>query len=476
MSETPAVPITLKAEQVLQATGGRLAAGRPDAVCRALSTDSRNLQPGCLFVALRGERFDGADFAQQAADAGATMIMMEEAALSAGKLPRPGQAALIAVADTLRALGDLAAWHRRRHPVRVVGITGSNGKTSTKQMTAAVLSVAGPLLATTGNLNNQIGLPLCLLGLQPQHRYAVLEMGMNHAGEIARLAEIAAPQLGVVTNVGPVHLEFFGSMENVARAKAELVEKLSAQDTAVLNADDPLVWKMRSQTPARCLTFGQYARADVRLCAARQHPAGEVEVDFEIRGRPLQVRLGRPGLHNAHNAAAALAVALAEGLELEQAAARLASVHWPDLRMEVVAAGAGKLLVDCYNANPKSVQSALETLKNLAGPAPACAVLGDMRELGEASVMLHQQVGRLVARLGYSGLCAFGPLAEHLARAAREEGLREVLHTEEIEEATAWARQKLQAGAWVLVKGSRAMRLERLVAELAPQHKQKMEA
>jgi len=403
------------------------------------------------------------------------MIMLEEAALCAGKLPRPGQAALIVVADTLRALGDLAAWHRRRNQVRVVGITGSNGKTSTKQMTAAVLSAAGPLLATTGNLNNQIGLPLCLLGLQAQHRYAVLEMGMNHAGEIARLAEIAAPQVGVVTNVGPVHLEFFGNMENVARAKAELVEKLSAQDTAVLNADDPLVWKMRSQTAARCVTFGQYARAEVRICAARQHSAGEVEVDFEIQGRPLQVRLGRPGLHNAQNAAAALAVALAEGLDLEEAAARLASVRWPDLRMEIVPAGAGKLLVDCYNANPKSVQSALKTLKTLAGSAPACAILGDMRELGEASVMLHQQVGRQVAHLGYCGLCAFGSLAEHLAQAAREEGLRDVFHTQKIEEAAAWAREKLRAGAWVLIKGSRAMRLERLVAELAPPHLKKTE-
>ncbi|HUU00401.1 MAG TPA: UDP-N-acetylmuramoyl-tripeptide--D-alanyl-D-alanine ligase [Myxococcota bacterium] len=457
--------ILATAAQLAQAVSGDLIAGDADTSCTSVSTDSRVPAPGALFVALRGENFDGARFAVSAVEQGATIVLIERSSLAlkiAGEL----SAAVVAVDDTLRALGDLAAWHRRRLPARVVGITGSNGKTSTKQMTAAVLGGPPAVLSNRGNFNNLIGMPRALLGLGTGQTHAVVEMGMSARGEIARLAEIAAPEIGLITNVHPVHLEGLGSIEQVARAKAELIEALPADGVAVLNMDDPHVLKVASRTRARRVTFGRAPNADVRLLDSHETDAG-VSFELSVAGEKIVSQLDRPGLHNAINAAAAAAVGWVENVAVAKIGERLARAELPALRMERLRLGSGYLLIDCYNANPRSMQAAIDTVVRLASGSACYAVLSDMRELGDASDELHQKLGHAAAASGLRGMCAFGRLARDIAAAAREGGLAEIMQTESLEEATDWVADKLRQDAWVLLKGSRAMRLERIADRLA---------
>lgn len=461
-------PVLASAEQVAGAVSGRLVAGRPDATCTGVGSDSRTIEPGQLFVALRGERFDGASFCAQAVSRGATVVLLEQRSFSEQLARQLAGAALVVVPDSLRALGDLAAWQRRRFPVPVVGVTGSNGKTTTKQMITAVLGGAPEVLYNPGNLNNLIGLPLTLLRLDSSHRRVVLEMGMNAPGEIARLAEIAAPRVGVVTNVHPVHLEGLGSIEAIAAAKAELVAALPDDGTAVLNADDPLVWKMHQRTRARCLTFGMVANADVRIAEVAAS-AGRSLVTLLLGQQTLRVHLQRPGSHNAYNAAAAAAVGWAQGLSGAEIVSRLEAVEWPALRMELVAAASGQVLIDCYNANPRSVQAALQALRQQAAGRPMAALLGDMLELGPDSALLHQQVAQAAARQGVHWLCAFGQLMSEATAAARQAGVERVQPCRDVEEAAGWLSERLRQGYWVLVKGSRGMRLERVVEQACRQ-------
>lgn len=459
------------ADQLARAVNGKIVAGSAQASCTIVSTDSRKPAPQSLFIALRGENFDGARFASAAVKQGAVIVLIERGAFDSEIAQGLGTATVVTVDDTLRALGDLAAWHRRRLPARVVGITGSNGKTSTKQMTAAVLGGPPDVLSNRGNFNNLVGMPRALLGLGPHQTHAVVEMGMSARGEIARLAAIAAPEIGLITNVHPVHLEGLGSIEEVARAKAELIEALPADGVAVLNTDDPHVLKVAPRTRARRVTFGRAPNADVRLLTADQIDAN-VSFELSVGGEQIAVRLGRPGLHNAYNAAAAAAVGWVENVASAEIAERLARAELPALRMERLQLGHGQLLVDCYNANPRSMQAAIDTVVRLASGSGSAgvasyAVLGDMRELGDASVELHRSLGRTAASSGLSGLYAFGRLAGDIAEAAREGDLAEVMHNESLEEASEWVADKLEKGAWVLLKGSRAMRLERIADSLA---------
>jgi UDP-N-acetylmuramoyl-tripeptide--D-alanyl-D-alanine ligase len=311
-------------------------------------------------------------------------------------------------------------------------------------------------------------MPRSLLSLSKEHHHAVMEMGMNRPGEIARLAEIARPQVGVLTNVHPVHLEGLGSLQAVAEAKGELLEALPADGVAVLNADDPYVLKQAARTKARQVTFGRSPSAEVRVVSVKQE-AQSVNVELDLAGQSLQVHIDRPGLHNALNAAAAAAVGMIEGIEPGSIAERIGRAALPALRMEQLELGSGRLLVDCYNANPRSVEAALATLRDLAD-GPAFAVLGDMRELGEASEELHRKTGQAAAGADLSGLCTLGAEARAIASGAREGGLSEVEETESIDEAIGWTRERLKAGGWVLIKGSRAMRMERIAENIAAEH------
>jgi len=463
--------LSLSLEEVIEATGARRVRGAGGPPLTGLSTDTRHPVPGGLFIGLRGERFDGSSYGAAALEAGAGAVVVSEPHAAAAAAAS-GDGAVLAVDDTTRALGLLARWHRRRTAARVVGVTGSNGKTTTKEMLAAVLSAAGETLATEGNLNNEIGVPLTLLRLRPRHRYAVIEMGMNHEGEIGRLAATALPEVGVVTCAAAVHVEALGSVEGVSRAKGELFTGLALDGVAVANADDPLVAERARWAGRRTLWFGQAEQADVRLVGVRWHDHRGLGLDVSVEGRPLLVTLPVVGLHNAYNACAALAAALALGLPVEPAVAALRTARPPGrrLRLSPMAATGASLLDDCYNANPASSVAALQTLAALVAPEHRLAVLGDLRELGDYEAAGHREVGVAAAEAGLRLLVAFGPASRHTAAAALEAGLpaERIICTDDPAEAAARVRERLSKGDLVLVKASRGTRLERVSDLLAP--------
>ena len=433
-------------------------------------TDSRTPARGALFVALRGDRFDGSEYVAQAVQGGAAGVLVPSDAVEKA-LAHAGSAAVLAAHDTGRALGALAAAWRRRFPdLRVVAITGSTGKTSTKELIAEVLRAAAPTLKTEGNLNNEVGLPLTLLRLSGEHRLAALELGMNHPGEIARLAHMCDPDVGIVTNVGPVHLEGCGSIEGVAYAKGELYAALRDGSVAVANADDPRVMQQARLSGRRLVTFGASASADVRLHGAHHGGAG-LQVELEFGGARRNVELKLIGTHNGNNAAAAAAVGVALGVAPNVVLRGLAAATTPGRRMRPVRLQNGALLIDdCYNANPSSTKAALLTLTHLARRnGRAIAVLGDMLELGATELDLHRDVGRFAAGAGLSRLVCFGARAKALGEGALEAGMAKdsVEFTEEPSDAVARVQARVAADDVVLVKGSRGMKMERISDALA---------
>ena len=447
-------------EQAAWAAGAQIAA--PGGPFEGVFTDTRKPVAKGLFVALKGENFDGADFVPQAVEGGANGVLVSPPGLT--KVPR-GVAALTA-ADTGRALGGLAsAWRHRFPELRVDCNTGSTGKTSTKELIAEVLAAAGPALKTEGNLNNEVGVPLTLLRLGPEHRYAAIECGMNHLGEIARLAEWADPDVGVVTNVGPVHLEGTGSVDGVAHAKGELFHALRDGGVAVANADDARVLQQAKLSRRKLITFGASYGSDVRLLAAHHGGAG-LQVDLEFSGARRSVELKLIGTHNGHNAAAAAAVGLALGFTPEIILRGLANATTPGRRMKPVRLPNGALLIDdCYNANPSSTKAALLTLTHLVhGKGRAIAVLGDMLELGPTELDLHRDVGRFAAGAGLSLLVCFGKRAHALGEGAHEAGLPSecIEYTEDPAEAVRLVQSRIRPEDVILVKGSRGMKMERI--------------
>ncbi len=443
-----------------------------------LSTDSRKPAPGALFVALTGERFDGAAFSLQAARDGAAGLLVHAhgseqvlAAIEAAGLPT----AVLVCADTTRALLGLGrAWRGKwgggAAGLKVVAVTGSAGKTSTKELIAAVLEADGATLKTEGNLNNEIGVPLTLLRLDETHRYAVVECGMNHLGEIARLGAAADPDVGVVTNVGPVHLEGCGSLDGVAAAKGELFHGLRAGATAVANADDPRVLAQAHLSGRKLLTFGKSERADVRLLSA-QHGGPGLQLSFTLRGQTVHAELQLVGLHNGLNACAAAAAGLALGLSTEAILHGLAAARTPGRRLRPSMLPGGALLLDdCYNANPSSTRAALETAASLVNPpGRTLLVLGDMLELGPTELELHASLGPAAAALQPALLVAFGRRAAALADAAVASGFGpgRVVRTDDPAVAAAAVQAVVQPGDVVLVKGSRGMKMERISDRLS---------
>lgn len=450
-------------DQVRQATQAR--SGRPGARASytEVSTDSRKVTAGGLFVALKGERFDAHDFLRAAVEAGAAGVVVE-AGRAAG-LDAP-HVAVYEVADTLHALGGLARFHRQRFKVPVGAVTGSNGKTTTKELVAAILGVRGRALKTEGNLNNEIGVPLTLFRFEPTHTAAVIEMGMNRPQEIRRLADIARPDAGLITVVQPAHLEGLGSIEGVARAKAELFWALSPSGTAVVNVDDDRIALQARGLKAKVLTFGRSRGADVRLEQVTPRGASGLELTITHAGTPQEVRLKLVGEHNAMNATAAFALALALGYSPFECQRGLEAAQAAHGRLDLRAGASGITVVDdCYNANPASMDAALATLQSLASAGQAVAVLGDMLELGAEEVSAHRKLGEAAAT--HAGRVAFfGPRSAGGFAVARERLGDAAAHFEEVGELIAWLKPRLRAGDVVLVKASRGMRLERVVEAL----------
>jgi UDP-N-acetylmuramoyl-tripeptide--D-alanyl-D-alanine ligase len=435
------------------------------------AADSRAVTAGQLFFALPGEHADGFDFAAQAGAAGAAGVVV---ARQRGLPMGAADLAVIAVEDPRRALGDLARAVRAAFRGKVVAITGSNGKTTTKELCAAALRPLGVALRTPGNFNTDVGLPLTILSASGTEAVWVLEMAMRARGEIATLADIARPGIGVITNVAAAHLETLGSLEEVARAKGELFAGLGADGFAVLPVDDPLIDAQAAHVPrGRRITFGGRGTGDVRILDFVPAGMAGAVVRYAVLGVPVVVRLPLGGAHNAQNGAAALAVAAAAGVSPRASAAELATVALPPHRSAALPAGGRTILDDCYNANPASMSAALDGLAAAAADGHAFAILGDMLELGPDAEALHRALGQQAgARL--AGLAAVGDFASTIVAGARDAGLltaRAVVAASP-EAAAAALAPWTAAGDWILIKASRAIRLERAVealrATLAP--------
>jgi UDP-N-acetylmuramoyl-tripeptide--D-alanyl-D-alanine ligase len=454
------------ATEIAAMVGGRLIG--PDVPVTGLSYDSRTTQPGDLFFALAGERVDGHQYVAGALATGAAAVA------DARRLPTAVERhwTLIDVPDPLAALGALATRHRERHPARVVGVTGSLGKTTTKDLIAAVLGRRYPTLKNRGNLNTEIGVPLTLLELTPEHEVAVIEMAMRGRGQIRELARMAEPEIGVITNIGLSHLELLGSQDAIAEAKAELLEALPPTGTAILNADDPYC-DFLSTRALRSVRFGFAPEADVRCegiarrtdGAAFRWSAPAFGVDAAAASIPI------PGRHNIANALAAIAAGLWLKVSPEEIAAGLERAEISAMRMEIVRSPEGYLVLnDAYNASsPEAMLAALEVLATQAAGRRQVAVLGSMLELGPASEAAHRQVGEAVAAPGGPDLLVtVGELAASAAAAAREAGMlpEQVIACEDNQEALERLRRRLRPDDVVLVKGSRGMAMEALVRGL----------
>ena len=425
-----------------------------DVVFHGVSTDSRTTGRGALFVAVRGPNFDGHDFVGQAGARGAAAALVEREP----DAPIP----FVLARDSVRALGELASgWRRRFRDLVLVGITGSNGKTTVKEMVAAIFRTLGPVSATRGNLNNEIGVPLTLCALDAEHRTAVVELGANHRGEIATLTALARPAVGVVTQCAPAHLEGFGSIEGVARAKGELFEHMPDDAVAVVNADDRYadLWRELAR-PRRCVSFGAGADADVRVRTTTGEGIGCVSLDTPAGSVDLELAL--PGVHNAYNAGAAAAAAIAAGASLGAIREGLATVRPARGRLESKRGPRGaEIIDDTYNANPASLRAGLRVLRSK--PAPRWLVLGDMAELGPDGASLHAEAGRHAKCHGVDRLMVVGELSVEAARAFGDGAT----HFADCASLVDRLRDELPDGATVLVKGSRSMAMERVVEAIA---------
>jgi UDP-N-acetylmuramoyl-tripeptide--D-alanyl-D-alanine ligase len=451
----------LRVLDVVRATQGALVGGDLGVRVRGVSIDSRTVAVGDAFFAVRGHRLDGHAFVGEAIGRGAACVVVHA-------LPDdvPAHVPVVVVADTTIALGRLAASHRAHFDLPVVGITGSNGKTTTKEMVAAVLGSRLTVLKPEGSFNNQWGVPLTILRLTPAHQALVLEMGTSMPGDIAYLAGIAAPTIGLVTTVSATHTERLGSPEGVAAEKGMLVRAVPAHGRVILNADDPRVSAMAAHAAAPVLTFGRGAEAGVRAVGSVQDAPGQTTFTLAIGTDQRRVRLAFSGHHNVTNALAAAAVGHALGFGIGEIADAIETARPARGRCVWREAGSIRILDDTYNANPASVAAALETVLAAGGAGRAVIALGDMLELGADEVEAHREIGRAVARAGAAELVGCGPLAGAAVAAAREAGLEAVHHTLTYEETVAHLLKRLAPGDRLLVKGSRAMRMERVVDAL----------
>lgn len=474
-------------EELSEVTGarvlGRHDSGQRPAAIRRLTTDSRDVRRGDLFIALTGERFDGHDFVEQAFQRGAVaaLVVSSEAAgrpsdRVSSLLTGPGIAggrrrSVLGVPDTLRAYQDLSAAYRRRFEIPVVAVTGSNGKTTTKEMVARVLSRRWRVLKTEGNLNNRIGVPRTLLCLTPHHQAAVVEMGVDQRGQTARLCDIVRPTVGVITNIGPDHLEIFGSMDASVQAKAELVDMMPDTGTLVLNADDPYFDELAARAACRVMTFGLSERAQVRAMAVasdqRRGVTFKLMLPERARGIPVELRVH--GAHNLHNALAASAVGYVLGLAGAKIAEGLAAFRPAPMRSLVMHRRDGvRLIDDSYNANPASMKAAIDMLAELGARSRTVAVLGDMLELGPEAEAMHREIGGYLVDRGITRLVATGKLGHHIAAGARAAGMDEgaIQEVAEATDAAASTQELVGNGDAVLVKASRGMRMEQVIDAL----------
>jgi UDP-N-acetylmuramoyl-tripeptide--D-alanyl-D-alanine ligase len=449
--------------QIAELSGAKLESGDGNILVSKVSTDSRTVKPGELFVPLRGENFDGHEFVPAAAKAGAAGAIVDLA--WKGKVPK--NFALLRAKDTLIAYQNLAANYRKSLPLKVLAITGSNGKTSTKDFVAAVLGRRYRVTKTEGNFNNHVGLPRTILEATSQDEVGVWEIGMNHPGEIAVLAKIAAPNAAIVTNIGVAHIEFMGSREAIAAEKGALAEAIGPDGTVILNADDPFTAKIAERTHARVILAGTSAGA---VCVGEiTQSANGSEFTILEGAHRCRAKLPVPGLHMVQNALLAVAAGRAFGLSLEECAAGLVTAPLTKARLQIKEIQGVQFIDDSYNANPDSMKAALQTLVELDADGKRIAVLGEMGELGAESEQGHREVGETAATLGVDHLIAIGEMGEMIAQAARKAGLEKTVGVRSTTEAAELLGEIAEPGDLVLIKGSRLARTERVMEEFSKQ-------
>jgi UDP-N-acetylmuramoyl-tripeptide--D-alanyl-D-alanine ligase len=457
--------VTRTVQEVMEATGGSLLQGGKGLLLERVSTDSRTMQAGDLFVALKGDRFDGHSFVLEALEKKAGGVLVEEGAARGLRGNGDRTQAVIAVKDTLKALGDLARQTRRKYRTPVIALTGSNGKTTAKEMISACLATTLPLLKTQGNLNNLIGLPLTLLKLTGKEKVAVLEMGMNVPGEIRRLTEIAEPDVGLITNIQQAHLEGMGSLERLKEEKGELFRKMKQSGTILVNRDDPRIVDLAKTFPGDKITFGMNGPAEVMARDVRLEGSAGTAFHLVFGGEEGEMTLPLLGRHFVRHALAAIAAGKLFGIEFTKIREALQGFQPTPMRMEVWPLKGGKTLInDAYNANPNSMAAALETLAESKGKGRAIAVLGDMLELGDASEEAHRRLGECIGELSIDFLFCLGDEASLVVQSAIRKGLtpERARTVRDHSEAVSLLNHIAQAGDWILVKGSRRMAMERI--------------
>lgn len=445
--------------EVCTATGGIVQGEAAGVRFQGICTDTRTVHPGNLFIALTGERFDGHEFLKQALEKGAAGVV-----ISKKTAEMPAGAVAVVVDNTLKALQDIAHFHRSRFSIPVIAITGSNGKTTTKDLTAAILESKLSVLKTEANFNNEIGLPRTLLNLTKEHQVAVVEMGMRGPGEIAELAGIAKPTAGIVTNVGETHIELLGSLANIAAAKAELVEAVPSQGFVVLNADNAYVKAMSGKAAGKVIFYGIEHPADIQ---AVQIQVEGLHTTFMCRcyGAAFPLKLPMIGMHNVYNTLAAVAAAWELGLSAQDIQAGLDRFQPSSMRQQIERVGEYIVINDAYNASPLSMAGAIATLQQVAA-GRSIAVLGDMLELGDVAIEAHHRIGQTAGQCGVDAVVTVGALAEHIVIAAREAGIKEAVACQSHEDAAAALRRILQPGDTILLKGSRGMKMEKILEML----------
>ena len=445
--------LQIKLGQLAEAVNGKLVKGKPEAPFNAFVTDTRKLKAGDFFWALKGLAYDAHDFLPQAAPVAGGFLAREDALAGLKDLPP----AVIAVRDTLKALQALDAWHRQRFKIPLTAITGSNGKSTTKEMLKTIFSGAGETCSNQGNLNNQFGLPLSLLELAPSHKYGVFELGASRRGDIKEIGEVARPTCGIITNIGPSHLEYFGDIETVFETKTELADCLAPGGLLIYNYDDQYLSRLNARA-IPSLTFGRDPEADLRILEGEG-------LKLEFDGELLEVKLPHAGGHNYYNAAAAAAAAIAAGLGFAAIRKGLENYVPPPMRLQELRIKGATVILDAYNSNPQSVASAL---KEMTGrPKPLYLMLGDMKELGKFSKHYHTDLGAALAHMGAEKVFLAGPEMQAAADAYLRAGGKSLAYAENPGDWLPQARELISAGKGsFLIKASRSMKFERIVEGL----------
>ena len=450
----------IKFTEIISATNADVVRPNEDIIFTDIVTDSRKIIEGSLFVAFKGENFNGEDFVIEAINKGAAGVILSKNC-PPDKLPDSG--IIFKVNDTIDAYQQIAKLWRLKFDIPIIAITGSNGKTTTKDLTAALLSPLGKVQKTTSNYNNEIGVPLTLLGIDESHKSAVVEIGMRGLHQIEKLADIVKPTIGIVTNVGETHMELLGSIENIARAKRELVEAIDAGGTVILNADDPNVIAMKDYVKdgVNVITFGIDNDADFKAENIITNATSTI-FTLKYKGKEYVADFPVLGRHNVSNALAAFAAAKNLGLNKEDIRTGLATLATTKMRFEIVDRDGVQIINDAYNASPASMRVALQTTADIA-KGRKIAVLGDMLELGKISEKAHYEIGEEVVKNNFEVLITFGELGKFIAEGARAAGLKQVFISDTHEEAAKYVVQVLKKGDTVLFKGSRGMKMERII-------------